>query len=332
VAQRRLRGGDSRWNLAVLETARFEHGGGPFRLVSERSDTGRQPRGAAICAISSPSVDVFPLNLKPSPTDPLESLVVKHSRKLLSVALEDVVLDYVPLPESVRRPGEETTTVLVFSAPREMIEGILRAAGRIGLKIGRVITPACALAQQAERTKRGTRYLVIALGEEATSVSVVHGGHVLLERMLAWSVRRLVGALCAELGLCESEARSRLVAAACEPSAEGDDRTEPRAARERHDDSTSALLRPAFQELTGEAAGCMGYCRSFLKHAAPAGIILAGPLSESAGLRATLQAELGLPVLSAVDELGLEGVDRRRDGAEFVTAASCALWSEGGPT
>jgi Tfp pilus assembly PilM family ATPase len=329
VAQRRLRAGDSRWTLAVLEPPGPGPGGGPFRGVSGRSEGGPRPRGTAICAICSPSVDIFPLNLKPSATDPLESLVVKHARKLLSVPLESVVLDYVPLPESVRRPGEESTTVLVFSAPKEMIDDVLRRAGRSGLRVGRVITPACALAQQAERSKRGARYLVIALGEEATSVSVVHGGHVLLERMLPWSVRRLVDALCGALGLSRPEARGRLEAASNGAPGGGDTRAQPRPDGSEGGDSVSALLRPAFQELTGEAAGCMGYCRSFLKHAPLAGIVLAGPLSGSAGLRAALQAELGLPALSAAEELGLDGIDQGDDGAEYVTAACCALWSEG---
>jgi Tfp pilus assembly PilM family ATPase len=332
LAQRRLRGGEEDWALCSLELPAedFQDPAKANLRLRRQARKARAPKGGAICAISSPSVDIFPLNIKPSEEESIDSMVVSHSRKLLSSPLEEVVLDYMPLPEFVRRPGEETETVLVFSAPKEMIEGILKSSERIGLRINRILTPGCVLAQQAARRDPGKRFLLIAAGEEATSVSVSQGGYVLLERILPWSVRKLVERLQDVTGIDAQKARSLLSGGGLN---KGDSQAQSLKLTDAllADESLRQFMAPSLQEITEEATGCLGYCGSFLKHAATSAAVIAGPLASNSLLMETLQAELALPVIGPAEGLGLDAFDPQAGGADFATAACCALWTEGGP-
>jgi Tfp pilus assembly PilM family ATPase len=310
------------------------------------------------------------------------------------------VLDYTPLPEWVRRSSEKTVPVLVFSASREVVEGILKKTERLGLRVERLVTPACVLAQQVARSEPETRHLMVATSEEATSISVVQDGHVLLERIIPWSLGRLVDRLRGELDLEERQSRALLARwdlpqvpgrqderqaaesdtrATDEPDGWGTRQPDERASKEpdaqdaqqlgqRHvgkselagkgvldgahsehqeewdpdeldqqaavgelpfEGAVREVLAPAFQELTNEAVGCLGYCASFLKHAPTSAVVLTGPLSNQTLLRNSLEAELGLPVRGPREGLLLPGLDGESEGAAFATAACCALWSEG---
>jgi Tfp pilus assembly PilM family ATPase len=330
LAQRRFRGQVEDWSLCslALRTEDLKDSAKANLCLKGQARKARAPKGAAVCAISSPSVDIFPLNIKLAEDESIDSMVVSHARKLLSAPLEDVVLDYMPLPDWVRRPGEETVTVLVFSAPRVRIEQILDSSDRLGIRVNRILTPGCVIAQQAARCGTDKRYLLIATGEEATSVSVSQGGYVLLERILPWSVNKLAGRIENVAGIDAQKARSLLTGT--NAAEHGAGVLSPRPADALlTEESLRQFLAPSFRELTEEATGCLGYCGSFLKHASTAAAILTGPLAANAHLADTLQAELGLPVLGAKDGLGLEGLEGSEGGAEFATAACCALWTEG---
>ncbi len=328
IVQCYSRGATDAWRVADLEN----HLGEGDRPTSEqrklKNALGRQgiARGNAVCAITSPAVDVFPLDIKPAEPEAFEGLVVAQARDQLSYPLNEAILDYAVLPAETRRSGDESTPVIAFSIPRVLVEEIVQSIDGLGLTVDRLVTPACAVAPRIHAAEPGARYLLITTAESATSVSVVQDGAVLIERILPWSVRALVERLERELELPEAQCRALLM----EPSQEGSppEQTAEPQAEEPIAGVLRQILGPLYQELAQEADGCMGYCNSFLRHQAVAATVLAGPLTGHRPLREMLQKALGLPLLEIRAAFSLPGWEDPAQAASYAVAASCALWTE----
>lgn len=293
-------------------------------------------KGAATCVFASPRMDIFPVHLEAVGEDGLESRVVESARRHIGDRIADSVLDFAPLPDSVRRPGENTTVALVFAANRELVSGLLERLETIGVEAERLLTPACVLAPRVVASEPGTRNLVIATTEESTSVSVVQDGHVLLERVLAWGTVSLVARLRSELELDEAKCRRLLTGGVKEALAadgeEGEGDLDDDMDPSGDDPLTGALervLEPDFLELAREAGGCIGYCNSFFRSAPPVSAIIVGPLASCEPLVTLLERRLGLPMLDASDGLDIPGLEREDAPGAFAVAAASALWSAG---
>lgn len=329
VARRRLLDAGEKWSYSTLPLPPFAPKKAAFsglRVPMLAKGAGSR-RERAACAICWPAVDIFPLSLQPSKSEPLDALVVSHARKLLSIPLNEVVLDYMPLPDSVKRPTDETQPVLVFSAARDAVEDLLSRAEQLGFHINSIMTPGCALAPLVAGAAPDRRHLIIAISEEATSVSVAQDGHVLLERILDWSADRVVRLLCSEFDLEERPSRA-LLAQWAPQSTGGGPTYSALLSSESFEGDVREVLAPVFRELTSEAASCLGYCGSFLQHASTSEVILVGPLADHGLLRSSLETELGLVVLGPQDGLALQGSPNDPDLASYATAACCAIGRE----
>ncbi|MCK4305113.1 MAG: hypothetical protein KAY24_12820, partial [Candidatus Eisenbacteria sp.] len=248
-AQQSRREGGHPWSVAEahLSPGRMDDSKETGRHLSRVVRGAGISRGSAICAISSPAIDIFPLNLRTTGPGELDGLVVSQVREQLSYSIEKAVLDYAVLPDRVRRTGDDTTAVLAFAAPRALVESLLQTLERAGIVLDRLLTPACVLAPTVAQSDPQSRHLLIATGEDATSVSVVEGGYVLLERILSWSLGSLIRHLQAELDLEEGQCRSLLTRT---PLAETPDvQEEAVGTSERSLESTlQEVLGPSFQE------------------------------------------------------------------------------------
>ena len=329
VARHQTRGRREAWSVASIplpmeSAGRLKETNRGLRAATRRAGI---QKGPAICAINSPAIDVFPLELRPTESESLEGLVVAHAQKQLGRGLDDVVLDYAPLPDLVRRPGEGTVPVIAFAAPRELVETLLVRIEALGLNVVRILTPACALAPRVAGAEEEARHLIIDTALEGTSVSVAQHGHVLLERILPWGLRKLAERLGSELDLDEQRCEEFLTAAS--PSAstserpgDGGEPADPMEALVRE------VLAPAIRELAREAAACLDYCDSVLRHVPASAVVLVGPLANYPTLRKLLEAELNLPVRCQGEGMDLRGLPDDSHAAAFATAASCALWKE----
>lgn len=306
---RRRRGRPQDWSLDGFPLAPDDFDGSPAaaRRLRDRARAAGLPRGECVCALCSPTISIFPLSLPGGRPERLDQLVAGHAEKHLSHPLSDMVLDYSVLPETIRRPGEETTIALVFAVPRSTVEPVMAGLEVIGIEVGRILTPACVLAPGLRTVVRDRR-LVIATGEDATSVSVVEGGDVLLERILAWGRTTLLRRLEADLELEPAHARALLDRGKAGASLDAD--SPAGAMRE--------ILAPAFRELTGEAAACLSYCGSVFRHAPDGRALVVGTLAGNDPLREAVETELGLSVETDPDE----------EEGRFATSIACAAWSQ----
>ncbi len=311
---RRRRGRPQDWSFDQIAFEPEDLDGSPAasRRLRDRARAAGLPRAECVCALCSPTISIFPLSIPSARPDRLDLLVATQAEKHLSRPLGETILDYSVLPETIRRPGEESIVALVFAVPRSTVESMMTSLEGIGLEVGRLLTPACALAPRV-RTTGGDRRLVISTGEDATSISVVENGHVLLERILAWGRATLLRRLESELRLEPDHARALL------------DR-DARSPHEPHDaDSPAGALRevlaPVLRELMGEAAGCLAYCGSVFRHAPDGGAVIVGSLAGNEPLRESVETELGLVV---------DWTEPAGELARFATPIGCAAWAEAG--
>ena len=298
----------------------------PDRLRQESRAGGLAP-APAICAITSPIIDLFPLNVPVTPNKPIELAVVAQVREQLSYPLEEAVIDFAILPKNVRRAGSNAIPVLAFALPRGISESLLRVLDSAKLTLTQLVTPACVLGPAVRRMESEARHLIIATSERATSISVAQDGHVLLERILPWSLMTLVDRLRAELGLSDQRCRSMLMGGtAASPG------WEATLSRDGSDDPVKAalndILGPVLLELSQEASGCIGYCNSFLSHKEISSVLLVGCLAAYEPLIETLRQGLDLPVIRAHEGLGFPGWGSHEGLERYATAAACALWED----
>jgi Tfp pilus assembly PilM family ATPase len=311
VARRRRGAQDWALDGIPLDPEDLDGSTAASRRLRDRARSAGLPRGDAVCALCSPSVSIFPLALPAARPERLDLLVAAHAEKHLSRPLEEMILDYSILPETIRRPGEEATAALVFAAPRATVQGAMSALESIGLGVARLLTPACVHARRTGAST-GDRRLVISTGEDATSISVVENGHVLLERILGWGRATLLRRIESELQLAPEHARTLLDHDGSANRMAADSDSPGSALRE--------VLAPVFRELTGETAGCLAYCSSVFRHAPIHGAVVVGALAAHEPLAEALEHELGVGLERPASPAG-------RVLARFATPIGCASWT-----
>lgn len=298
----------------------------PERLRRESRAAGIEAQ-PAVCAITSPVVDLFPLNVTVTQNKPIELSVVTQVREQLSYPIEEAVIDFAVLPKHVRRAGSNAVPVLAFAMPRGISERILSTLDRANLMLTQLVTPACVLGPAVQRKEPEARHLILATSERATSVSVAQDGHVLLERILPWSLMSLIDRLRSDLDLNEQRCRSLLTDGS--KASAGWDAT---VSRDGSDDPIDAalndILGPALLELGQEATSCIGYCNSFLSHKEISSVLLVGCLASYEPLVTSLRQSLELPIVRAHEGLGLSGWSDEDGMGRYATAAACVLWEE----
>ena len=277
--------------------------------------------------MNSVAVAVFPLSVRQNDSQPIEQQVVRHAQENLGGDMENSVLDFSLLPESVVRKGSDETAVLVFAAPRELVTELLATLEKSRYEVERLLTPACALAPWVVTAEPGERHLLISTGEETTSVSITQDGHVLLERMLSWGIASLVARMRGALDLDEAQCRLLLDRSWLTEGQSGGD-IDLAVQEESLESTLRRVLEPDLQELARQAASCLGYCDSFYRPAPIAAATLVGPLAEFGSVNRILQDSLGFPVRGPAEGLSLPGLEDRSDAAAYTTAACCALWPE----
>ncbi len=286
-------------------------------------------RRPAVCALNTPAVDCFPLGLSPGEGEDLDDLVVAEVRERLSCPLEESVIDYTVLPDSVRKSADSPLALLVYTLHRGAAEEVIRRIEAGGLDVVRLLTPACALAARMPDRGAGRRHVLVVTSEGASSVSVVQDGFVLVERILPGGAERMIASLRSQLRISEEQCWVLLSPESPAPSdidlisQSGGISTAVRSA-------LVEILGPAYRDLAQEAAGCLGYCDSFLKPKPPSSVVLVGLLSGDETLRGVLSQALDAPVTNAAEALDLPDWKVHGGVDTFAPAAACALWDEGG--
>ncbi|HVS85959.1 MAG TPA: type IV pilus assembly protein PilM [Gaiellaceae bacterium] len=170
--------------------------------------TNRLPRNNVRLGIASPRIGVRIFDLPATADDKqLRNAVHFRAQEALPIPLDEAVLDYRLLGQTVDDGGQVMKRVLLVVAHRELVERYVAACRRAGLTLSGIDLEAFALlrslAPPAERD--GSALVALAIGHERTTLAVSDGRVCEFTRVLEWGGWTLNVALARALDAAPSE-------------------------------------------------------------------------------------------------------------------------------
>jgi type IV pilus assembly protein PilM len=139
----------------------------------------------------------------------LENAIRFRAEEVLPIPLDQAVLDYATLEESVLDDGTPRKRILLVVAYRDVVDRYLEACSLAGLEIVGIDHEAFALLRSLEAPveREGERgaLVAVALGHDRTTMAVSTGEHCEFARVLDWGGWSLNVAIARELDRAPSE-------------------------------------------------------------------------------------------------------------------------------
>ena len=139
----------------------------------------------------------------------LENAIRFRAQETLPIPLEEAVLDYQILGESVDEEGGTTQRVLLVVAYRELVDRYVAACRKAGIKLAGVDLEAFALLRAlGDRPADGTNaaIVVVTVGHERSTLAVSSGEICEFTRVIEWGGQNLNVAIARALDVAPSEA------------------------------------------------------------------------------------------------------------------------------
>jgi type IV pilus assembly protein PilM len=291
-----------------------------------------------VSALPSDLLDILPIKLSLEGNESLEEAVVRESRAYLSYDLEEAVLDYLPLERRRAQQESEGTgprKVLLVAARREHVDEHLALLRSAKLRPVAVEIPACALARVFGTSRDGhdKNKLVMNMGEKASSLTILWGEQILLERTLDWGLETLARRLQDQLKLDHDKSRdllNRVGLSAYEEGQSSEAKAETSSGK-RLSKTVSEIVNPALVQLAREIEKVFLYFSSEMRGASLHELTLLGLANMVKDLDTFLQQRIGIPVqlFDPMRSLGVAGnsvgKSTNGDGPNFSVALGLAL-------
>jgi type IV pilus assembly protein PilM len=140
----------------------------------------------------------------------LENAIRFRAQEVLPIALEDAVLDYQQLGESVNADGELIRRILLVVAYRDLIDRYVVAFKEAGVRLVGIDLEAFGLLRALIPEHAGERsdaaHVVVSIGHERSTFAVSDGQICEFTRVLEWGGSTLDVAIARQLNLAPSEA------------------------------------------------------------------------------------------------------------------------------
>ncbi len=238
----------------------------------------------------------------------LANAVRFRAQEALPIPLDEAVLDYRILGDSVDEHGVRTCRVLLVVAHRELVERYVSACRKAGLKLIGIDLEAFgllrAVTDPANQNASDAAVVCVAIGHDRSTLAVSDGRFCEFTRVLSWGGSDLAVALARTLDLTPAAAEplKRELVLGETGEAAGLDAQQAEAARA----AMAAELRSFARELVGSL-------RFYQEQANSLGIgeiMISGGASAAGGLAAELGRLIGIPVRVA-DPLARVRVPRK---------------------
>ncbi|MBI5740456.1 MAG: pilus assembly protein PilM [Nitrospirae bacterium] len=178
-------------------------------IMKESSFSGR----SVVSVMPGYQMDSFPVKLSLTGDEAVEEAVIREARAHLSYSAENAVVDYLLVNnvESGPRKGKSAWAILL-AARREDVDEHLSILREAGLKPVAIDISACALARVItfSRECRERNALIINIGQMHTTLTLLQGDNILLDRNILWGRENMIESLMNKLKL-NREGASRLV-------------------------------------------------------------------------------------------------------------------------
>lgn len=139
----------------------------------------------------------------------LDNAIRFRAEEVLPIPLDEAVLDYVVLEESVREDGTPVRRILLVVAYREVVERYLRACRGAGLEVVGIDLEAFALLRSlvapTDELHGEGALVAVSVGHDRTTIAVSNGRFCEFTRVLDWGGWSLNIAIARELALVPSD-------------------------------------------------------------------------------------------------------------------------------
>ncbi len=255
----------------------------------------------------------------------LENAIGFRAHEMLSVPLDEAVIDYHVLSVDIDETGSTTRRILLVVAYRESIDRYLEATDAAKLELAGIDLEAFALLRAVSEPGETREAAIVAVnvGHERTTLAISDGSVCQFARVLEWGGHQLNSALGRALKVTPSEAEDVKQSLSLERGRE-------RVVGLPENRSAEAVdaVRYELQVLVRELLSSLRFYQAQDGSLPLSEILLAGGTSAIPGLADELARELGLPV-SVADpflRVGLaEGVDRPGDTHALAVAVGLGI-------
>jgi type IV pilus assembly protein PilM len=257
----------------------------------------------------------------------LGNVVRFRAHEALSIPLDQAVLDYHVVSETVDESGAVSRRVLLAAAYQEPIDHYVEACRAAGLELSGIDVEAFALLR-AVAPRSGTEdaptvgSVVVSIGHDRSTLAISDGTVCDFMRVLDWGGSKLEAAIAQELGLTGSEAAELKLELDLGSNAPDED--DPRAARGR------AAVRRELQTLARELIASLQFYQGQPGSLAISEVFVTGGTTKLPGLAEELERLTRVPVRIADPLAGVQvsnGLAERSDLASL--AAAIGLGVEG---
>jgi type IV pilus assembly protein PilM len=224
----------------------------------------------------------------------LDNAIRFRAEEVLPIPLDQAVLDYVVLDDSVREDGTAWKRILLVVAYREVVDRYLQACRSAGLEVVGIDLEAFALLRAieapADRSPDAGALVAVAIGHDRTTIAVSTGRHCEFTRVLDWGGWSLNVAIARELDRAPSEVEGlkRQLSFSGSAEVEGFTPEQVAKAREAIQRSLSSFVRELVASLQFYQAqpGALGIGE----------VVVTGGTAHMDGLPEVLGEQIGVPI------------------------------------
>lgn len=245
----------------------------------------------------------------------LDAAVRFSAQEALPMPLESAVIDYVPVGEIETEDGPKKRVVLV-AARRDMVDQILQACGIAGLRVEGLDLAAFGMAR-ALRHADDPDQLLLSVGG-LTNLAVIRGGVCTFTRVTGGGIEAMAVDLAERMALTLDHSRAWLRHVGLTTPVEQLEGDRDIIAAARY------VLSEGVRRLALETRQSLDFQRAQSPADAPIDhVVVTGPALQIEGFSATLEHELGMPVVPRAIDVAedLQGIDP----ADVTVAAGLAL-------
>ncbi len=229
-------------------------------------------------------------------TDPkqLENAIRFRAQETLPIPLEEAVLDYQVLGDSVDEEGTQTHRVLLVVAYRDLVDRYVGACKKAGIKLAGIDLEAFALLRalgDRPEAAGNAAIVVVTVGSERSTLAVSNGETCEFTRVIEWGGQNLNVAIARAMDVAPSEA---------EPVKLSLSLLEPAEAMEGLDPERAAKVRTAvheeLQQFARELVSSLQFYQGQPGSLGIGEVVLTGGTAQLPGLDAELGRLLGVAV------------------------------------
>ncbi len=226
----------------------------------------------------------------------LENAIRFRAQEVLPIALEDAVLDYQQLSESVNADGELVRRVLLVVAYRDLIDRYVIAFKEAGVRLVGIDLEAFGLLRALTPSVIGGRsdaaHVVVSIGHERSTFAVSDGDVCEFTRVLEWGGSTLDIAIARQLNLAPSEAEPVKHAI----TLDGSELELPPNVTQEQANLAADTVRRQLQTFARELVSSLQYYQNQSNSLGIGDIVITGGTSLLPGLASELQRLIGVSV------------------------------------